>query len=90
MAAAIDYVYQYPFPSALEETRSGANLSLATFTRAEENPYFFEGRMREPRVLADMFLVLSDIVRTHFFMPIPLAALDPVLTSNDSMLRGWT
>ena len=87
MAAAIDYTYRYPFASSLTETRSGANLSLATFTRADENPYFFDGRMSDPRALADMFIVLSDIVRTHFFKPIPLAALDPVLTSNDSMLR---
>lgn len=86
MAAAIDYTYRYQFPSALEPTRSGANLSLATFTRAKENPYFFDGRMRDPRVLADMFLVLSDVVRTHFFLPLP-PNMDPVLTSNDSMLR---
>ena len=87
MAAAIDYTYRYPFASNLTETRTGANLSLATFTRADESPYFFDGRMRDPRALADMFIVLSDIVRTHFFMPMPLEALDPVLTSNDSMLR---
>lgn len=86
MAAAIDYTYRYPFPSALEETSSGASLSLATFTRGAENPYFFDGRMRDPRVLADMFLVLTDVVRTHFFMPMPVI-MDPVLTSNDSMLR---
>lgn len=87
MAAAVDYTYQYPFLSSLEQTKKGASLSLATFTRTDESPYFFEGRMRDPRVLADMFIVLSDIVRTHFFMPIPLSALDPVLTSSDSMLR---
>ncbi len=87
MAASIDYVYQYPFESVLTPKRQGADLSLATFTRAGENPYFFEGRMRDPATLAGMFLVLSDVVRTHFFMPIPLEALDPVLTSNDSMLR---
>ncbi len=86
MAAAIDYTYEYPYPSTLESTRQGANLSLATFTRTNETPYFFDGRMRDPRVLADMFVVLSDVVRTHFFLPIP-PVMDPVLTSNDSMLR---
>ena len=86
MAAAIDYTYQYPYPSALESTRRGANLSLATFTKANETPYFFDGKMRDPRVLADMFVVLSDVVRTHFFLPIP-PVMDPVLTSIDSMLR---
>lgn len=87
MAAAIDYTYRYPFESSLATSRAGTNLSLATFTRQGDSPYFFEGRMRDPRVLADMFIVLSDVVRTHFFMPIPQYALDPVLTSNDSMLR---
>lgn len=87
MAAAIDYIYKYPFASDLTQTKSGASLSLATYTRHDESPYFFEGLMRDPRILGDMFIVLSDIVRTHFFRPIPLAALDPVLTSNNSMLR---
>ncbi len=87
MAAALDYTYQYPFASALEQDKRGANLSLATFTRADESPYFFDGRMRNPRVLAEMFVLLSDVVRTHYFLPIPLDALDPVLTSSDTMLR---
>lgn len=87
MAAAVDYTYRYPFESSFTEDRGGAGLKLATFTRADSSPYFFEGRMRDPRVLADMFLVLSDVVRTHFFLPIPFNALDPVLTSNDAMLR---
>ncbi len=87
MATALDYTYQYPFLSSLDQTKKGANLSLATFTRADESPYFFEGLMHHPLVLADMFIVLSDIVRTHFFLPIPQNALDPVLTSSDSMLR---
>jgi len=86
MAAAIDYTYQYPFASSVEPSKSGANLSLATFTRTNDSPYFFDGKMRDPRVLADMFLVLSDVVRTHFFLPRP-PLMDPVLTSNDSMLR---
>ena len=33
-----------------------------------------------------MLLVLSDVVRTHFFLPQP-ALLDPVVTSNEAMLR---
>ncbi len=33
-----------------------------------------------------MLLVLSNVVRTHFFLPRP-ALLDPVVTSNESMLR---
>ena len=61
MAAALDYTYQYPFASALETTRQGPALSLATFTRADENPYFFDGRMRDPRVLGVV------LIAPHFF-----------------------
>ena len=42
--------------------------------------------MLAPRETAEMLLVLSEVVRTHFFLPRP-AMLDPVVTSNDSMLR---
>lgn len=87
MAAALDYVYRYPFSSALDTHKGDRALKLATFTAGEQSPYFFEGKMAEPVALTRMFLVLSDIVRTHFFMPLPEAALDPVFTSNDSALR---
>jgi len=86
MSAAIDYTYRYPFASVLERERSGAGLSLATSSETAAHPYFFQGRMRNPHTIAEMLVVLSDVVRTHFFLPVP-PLMDPVLTSNDSMLR---
>lgn len=86
MSAAIDYTYRYSFPSSIETIAHKPRLNLSTCDARLEHPYFFDGKVREPRVLGDMLLVLSEVVRTHFFLPRP-AILDPVLTSNESMLR---
>lgn len=85
MSAALDFTYQYPFPSGLEDT-TAPSLSLATCNLDHSHPYFFDGQVRSPRILGDMLVTLSDIVRTHFFMPRPVL-LDPVLTSNEALLR---
>jgi hypothetical protein len=87
VSAAIDFTYRYPFPSSVERDAKGANLRLATCSGAATHPHFFDGALRDPRIVGDMLLVLSDVVRTHFFMPRSPASLDPVLTSSDSMLR---
>ncbi len=86
-AAALDFTYRYPFASAVGETAGrGIGLQLATCGAQCENPFFFEGLLREPRMVGDMLLVLSKVVRTHFFLPrIPM--LYPVVTSNEAMLR---
>ena len=86
MSAELDFTYLYRFPSALEEVNGKPQLSLATCNSNHTNPYFFDGRLRSPRIVGDMLLTLSDVVRTHFFLPRP-ALLDPVLTSNENLLR---
>jgi hypothetical protein len=83
---AIDFTYRYPFASEVTPTPSGLGLRLATCGANLEHPCFFDGRMREPRVVAGMLLVLADVVRTHFFLPRP-ANLDPVVTSSEAMIR---
>ena len=87
MSAALDFTYRYAFPSRVEPSGRGApQLSLATCDAEHAQPYFFEGRLRHPRMVGEMLHVLSDVVRTHFFLPRP-AQLDPVLTSNETILR---
>lgn len=87
MSAALDFTYQYAFPSGVGATAGGKpQLSLATCDADHAKPYFFDGRVRQPRVMGEMLYVLSDVVRTHFFLPRP-ALLDPVLTSNEALLR---
>lgn len=66
--------------------RGSPQLSLATCNADHVQPYFFDGRLRHPRMVGEMLYVLSDVVRTHFFLPRP-ALLDPVLTSNEDILR---
>lgn len=84
--AAIDYTYRYPFASAVTRNQAGANLQLATCAGKGESPVFFDGTILEPRLVGDMLLVLSEVVRTHFFEPRP-ALLDPVVTSHEALLR---
>ena len=86
MSTGIDHTYRYAYASSLDTIANSATLSLATSSRQQENPYFFNGRMRQPRRVAHMLLVLSQVVRTHFFQPRP-PLMDPVLTSSESMLR---
>jgi len=86
MVASLNYTYNYAFESGLYKTNNKPQLSLATSGLNQENPYFFDGRMLQPRIIADMLLTVSDVVRTHYFLPMP-AFTDPVLTSNENLLR---
>jgi hypothetical protein len=84
--AALDFTYRYAHPSRVAPLETGKGLSLATCGARQEQPHFFGGRLREPRVVADLLLALIDVVRTHFYRPVPVL-LDPVVTSNEEMLR---
>ncbi|MDB2438603.1 SWIM zinc finger domain-containing protein [Hellea sp.] len=88
MTSGIDFTYKYAFPSGLMPANDHGRpyLSLATCDSNHEKPYFFDGKMRHPRIFGDMLVTLSDVVRTHYFLPSP-GELDPVLTSNESLLR---
>jgi len=87
VSAAIDYTYRYAFPSSVAAAASGRpQLSLATCDANQQRPHFFDGRVRQPRILGEMLYTLSDVVQTHFFLPRPVI-LDPVLTSNEELLR---
>jgi len=86
VSAAVDFTYRYPFASAVVTDEQGLGLRLATCGARHEHPHFFDGALRQPRMAGDMLLVLSEVVRTHFFLPRP-ANLDPVVTSSESMLR---
>ena len=86
MSTGIEYTYRYPYASSLDTVAQGSALSLSTSSRTLDHPYFFEGRILQPRLVANMLLVLSNVVRTHFFQPRP-PMMDPVLTSSESILR---
>jgi hypothetical protein len=86
MATSLNYTYNYAFQSGLYRLDKKPQLSLATCNLDHQQPYFFDGKMRHPRIIADMLLTLSDVVRTHYYLPIP-PFTDPVLTSNEELLR---
>jgi len=86
LSTAIDYTYEYAFPSAVHTHKASHQFALATSSPNHSQPYFFDGRVRSPKMFGDMLLTLSEVVRTHFFLPRP-ALLDPVLTSNEKLLR---
>ena len=54
MSAALDFTYQYAFPSGLTATAGKPTLSLATCDANHARPHFFEGRGRQPRQMGEM------------------------------------
>jgi len=51
------------------------------------HPFFFEGRCRSPRVVADLLLALANTVNSRFYLPGAWRMLDPVVTSSEELLR---
>lgn len=90
--AAVAYAYQYVRPSALSEG-TAPKLALATYNPgANPNPYFFEGRVRQPRLVAEALTAVHVIVGSRFFTPANtvarlIALADPVVTSGGGWLR---
>lgn len=84
------HAYRYAYASSL----SGAGrprLTLAT-SNAAERPHFFEGRLLQPRLCADLLTAVHLIVGSRFFLPAnslakALMLADPVVTSGGGTLR---
>ena len=94
MAPLADHqVYRYPFASHLSPQDDAAILRLATFSNQDSaSPYFFQGRLTNPRRTADLLRGLMQIVQARFHVPAAmlqriLTEADPVVTSNDDRLR---
>ena len=92
LSSAINFSYDYRFASAVELNGGRHGLKLATSGGLEKNPYFFNGRLQNPKRTADILLTLSAISRTRFFSPGAirerlLAAADPVVTCDGGQLR---
>ncbi|GAA4664053.1 SWIM zinc finger family protein [Frondihabitans cladoniiphilus] len=97
MIAAPSVSYRYASPSALSSDGTGSRLSLATSggsTPAGEvdSPYFFQGFVERPAVVAQALLLLARVARTRFYVPpnalaAVLRAADPVITATPDGLR---
>lgn len=89
---ALAYTYAYRHASQLETLPAGPKLRLATFGGAEEHPYFFTGRIAQPRRTADLLRALMEVVKARYSIPPAMlkrihAMADPVVTCNDDRLR---
>ncbi|MEO1529276.1 MAG: SWIM zinc finger family protein [Planctomycetota bacterium] len=84
---AIPFTYRYPYPSGFNASRAQATLETATFDPQALHPYFFSGVSLAPRSFAQMLLLLSKVVRTHFHLHLPPDYLDPVITASPATLR---
>ena len=72
---------------AQERGLQAGNLRRGSGGGRGEHPFFFDGKMRQPHVVANMLLTLAKVVSTRFWMPLNPALLDPVVTSSEELLR---
>jgi hypothetical protein len=89
--------YRYASRSALSTQADGSQLALSTSggsapSGVEDHPYFFDGFVDQPAVVAQALLVLARVARTRFYVPpntlaAVLRAADPVITSTPEGLR---
>jgi hypothetical protein len=91
-APAIEHTYRYVFPSVVRDDRRGTMLQLATSGGVAESPYFFQGKLRRPRLTALLLRVLAKLAAARYHTPAAmlrriLLASDPVVTSGGGLLR---
>ncbi len=77
-------------------TFGGSSVSRIAVTRSSveapypvvlPDPFFFEGRCRSPRMVANLLLALARTVNSRFYLLGASRMLDPVVTSCERMLR---
>lgn len=89
--AEVLHTYRYAGPSRVDQQGSEARALLST-SSPDGSPWFFEGHVREPELVASMLLLVSRLARTRFYTPpgmlaAILRAADPVVTANAGVLR---
>lgn len=87
------HTYRYAAPSALNLAPAGAHLRLATSSPGDQpHPHFFEGRLLQPQLAAQLLSAVHLLVGSRFFTPAnsvarAVALADPVVTAGGRMLR---
>lgn len=90
--SSIPHTYRYLQPSLLER-KAIPRLSLETSSVGEAaHPHFFQGTLRQPRLVAELLTAVHLIVGARFFVPpnsvaLAIALADPVVTSGGGLLR---
>ena len=94
--SATAHAFRYAHASAVLAAQGGApRLSLATSSPGEgasAHPHFFEGRLRQPRLSAELLSAVHLVVGSRFFTPANSVAravmlADPVVTAGGGLLR---
>lgn len=93
---AVTHAYRYAHMSATLAEPSGPRLSLATSSLQADggtaHPHFFEGRLLQPRLYAELLSAVHLVVGSRFFTPAnsvarAVALADPVVTAGGELLR---
>jgi len=90
--SSLQHTYRYLQPSAWQEA-AGPRLTLETSGMAgNPHPHFFEGRLLQPRLVAELLTAVQLIVGSRFFTPPnsvarAIALADPVVTCGGQVLR---
>ncbi len=89
---SVQHAYSYRTASTLvDDVRP--HLALATSSPgAQSHPYFFEGQVKSPRLVAELLTTVHRVVGSRFFTPANtlaklIALADPVVTAGGGMLR---
>ena len=87
------HTYRYAEPSSVDRAGAAPHLRLATSSPAEvPHPHFFEGRLHQPQLAAQLLSAVHLLVGSRFFTPAnsvakAVALADPVVTAGSGMLR---
>lgn len=94
--SAVAHAYRYAHASATLAGPAGPRLSLATSSPLADggaaHPHFFEGRLLQPRLCAELLSAVHLVVGSRFFTPAnsvarAIALADPVVTAGGGLLR---
>jgi hypothetical protein len=85
---SVEQLYRYRHPSVLD----AEGLWLATSGGPADHPYFFDGLIERPPIVAAGLLAVARIARTRFYTPPSMLAAilrtaDPIVTSDGATLR---
>src|SRR5688572_5277401 len=89
---AIEHTYRYPYSSQLLDVYDKPLLQLAKAQTHDKFPYFFEGRILQPRIAAQLLSTVAKVVETRYYIPPNMLnriimERDPVVTAGAGMLR---
>jgi SWIM zinc finger len=90
--SALEHAYRYRHASFVSDDAQPRLTLATTDANGEEHPHFFEGRVLQPRLVAELLTAVHLIVGARFFTPANtlariLALADPVVTSGGGLLR---